>query len=103
MIKLNYNLNINCKKCNHTIKIKSKNIDFKKEEFERSLGYEIEYTKVNLIKCPKCGNNILLKVQLYEYPKDILNTTLISGNGYFKPELKQHLDKQVNNTVIIEN
>lgn len=40
---------------------------------ERSMGYEIQYTWEHVSKCVKCGNEMRLLIEGYEYPEGVLN------------------------------
>jgi hypothetical protein len=92
MIKLNYNLDIFCKKCMTDIPISIVNKDFISTEEERSLGYETEHEYERYMKCPNCGNDITVGIHVYEYPKDYINCSLVFGSGYFKDEVLKKID-----------
>lgn len=93
MIKLDYSLDVCCKKCENIIKLKLKENNFKQHNEERSLGYEIEYEYLKNKKCSLCGNTIVVGIRLYEYPEDIENHKDVFGEGYFKDNLLDQLIK----------
>ena len=92
MIKLDYNLDITCKKCQKIIPINTTNKDFTNSKEERSLGYETEHEYERYMKCPSCGNDITVGIHVYEYPTDWINCSLVFGSGYFKNEVIEQLD-----------
>ena len=93
MIILENDFEIKCKKCGkkHTIEIDN----FEEPEtnsYERSMGYEYEYTWEYEFDCDKCNNEIMISIQGNEYPENILNfESLDNGHGLSyitKPSLK---------------
>jgi len=98
MIKLDYKFEIHCRNCGKLIRITTDINDFVVTHVaERSLGIETEYEYRNNFICTDCDDEIVVGIDVYEYPKDWLMDADVFGFGYYKEYLKEHLDKEVKN------
>lgn len=93
MIKLEYDLDIYCKRCRKSINIKTINSDFASTEMERSLSYETTHECIKNIKCHNCNNDIQFIIEVFEYPTSVINFSQIFGNGYFKDSIIEKIEK----------
>lgn len=67
-------------------------------EFERALGYEVEYTWAVPVSCAHCGNPITLSLIAYEYPRGAFNMSMPSITGarlVTEPEYMDDIDNSL--------
>ena len=80
MIKIQQKIvKIKCLECHsiHDINLKH----FSTEKEQRALGYEYEHIYKAEHKCQICSDAIELIIEIYEYPKNFINSHNIINNG----------------------
>jgi hypothetical protein len=94
MVKLEYNLDIICKKCKKQVTtLNTINEDFSYTEMERSLGYETDYEYNFKTKCENCNNDILVNIRVYEYPSTWISFSEVYGFGFFKDDVLKKINE----------
>lgn len=75
-------LKIKCSKCGHIISIKCSDLPFDVVETEeREMGTEKTHSVDYEFECPKCGNKISVKYDIWEYPEGVINDKNIDIKG----------------------
>ena len=86
-LKRNYSddfLQIICEGCDNVFKLNVGELNFEwngVSSFERSMGGESEYESCEMCNCPNCGNQIDLKLKVWEYPVGAFNMQDIEIDG----------------------
>lgn len=49
--------------------------------YERKMGFEKEYEGVYESECPNCEADVAVRLEVWEYPENVINDWLISADG----------------------
>ena len=75
-------LELKCNNCGHIITINCSNLPFDVVETEqRQMGAENTHSADYEFGCPKCGNEISIKYDVWEYPEGAINDKNIEITG----------------------
>ncbi len=80
-LKCNGQLKVKCNKCGHINTIESDDVFFEVDTTNRSQGVEKCHSSKIEIDCTKCGADISIEYNIWEYPIGIINKVEINIEG----------------------